>query len=325
MAKKRAVGVLLTETNQPEVPPAGQTQETVVALLSHQPSSRPNKRAQTSTTEPRLVDEEDTILPLSPPPSPQPERSDRNRAITDSDSVVAEKDHLMAFNLAKGVCLPADMRHHDHLTELKALCSSTKSMVLAIQKNHIAHKRVLELRKTTRQAMAEANEKAAELKVSQQKVAELETEVARLTGLVTSVDADKQKALAVMKDKYLRELAKLEAKKNAEITKLEKKLEDAEDRGFKEGEALYIKQCEAAKDLFFKCGWRAAVVQLSQGPETEVFNPPPYFIPSSMAEYAAAIQQKFLEEDEDEASTSPTPEVSIPPLPADADLSTELN
>ncbi|XP_028122413.1 uncharacterized protein LOC114319591 [Camellia sinensis] len=315
MAKKRAVRALLTETNQPEVPPAGQTQETVVARPSHQPSSsRPNKRARTSTTEPRLVDEEDTILPLSPPLSPQPERSDRassskwapkitfqNRAITDSDLVVAEKDRLMAFNLAKGVCLPADMRHHDHLTELKALRSSTKSMVLAIQKNHIAHKRVLELQKTTRQAMVEANEKAAELKASQQKVAELETEVARLTGLVTSVDADKQKALAVMKDKYLRELAKLEGKKSAEITKLEKKLEDAEDRGFKEGEALYIKQREAAKDLFFKCGWRAAVVQLGQGSETEVFNPPPYFVPSAMAEYAADIQQKFLEGDEDEA------------------------
>ena len=88
----------------------------------------------------------------------------------------------------------------------------------------------------------------------------------------------------MIKDKYLRELAKLEEKKNAEITKLEKKLEDAEDRGFKEGEALYIKQCEATKDLFFKCGWRGAVVQLGYGPETEVFNPPQYFIPSSLAE-----------------------------------------
>ena len=98
----------------------------------------------------------------------------------------------------------------------------------------------------------------------------------------------------MVKDKYLRELAKLEGKKNTKITKLEKKLEDAEDRGFKKEEALYIKQCEAAKDLFFKRGWRAGVEQLGHGPETEVFNPHPYFIPGSMTEYAAAIQQQFL-------------------------------
>ena len=69
--------------------------------------------------------------------------------------------------------------------------------------------------------MAEANEKAAELKKSQQKTVELEVEVVRLTGLVTSADVDKQKALAVMKDKYLRELAKLEGKKNAEVSACE--------------------------------------------------------------------------------------------------------
>ena len=74
-----------------------------------------------------------------------------------------------------------------------------------------------------------------------------------------------------MKDKYLRELAKLERKKNVEITELEKKVENAEDRGYKEGEATYILQCEAAKDIFFKCGWKAAVAQLGHGQETEVF------------------------------------------------------
>ena len=148
MAKKRAVRALLTETNPTEVPPASQTQETVVALPSQQPSSsRPKKRAQTTHTEQRLDDEDEIVVPQttlpSPPQSPQPEGSNRatfsklapkitfqNRAITDSDSVVAKNDHLMAFNLAKGVCLPADMRHHNHLIELKALRSSTKSMVL---------------------------------------------------------------------------------------------------------------------------------------------------------------------------------------------------
>ncbi|THG11146.1 hypothetical protein TEA_016389 [Camellia sinensis var. sinensis] len=317
--RTNSVRALLTETNQAEVPPASLPQKTVVALPTHQPSSsRPNKRARTSTTEPRLVDEEDTILPPSLLRSPQSERFDRansskwapkitfqNRAIRDTDSVVAEKDHLMAFNLAKSVCLLPDMEHHDHLPELKALRSSTKSMVLAIQKNHIALKRVLELQKTTRQAMAEVTEKTAELEEARKQLAELRTENGCLTGLVSSAEADKQKAAAVVKDKYLRELAKLKGKKNTEITKLEKKLEDAEDRGFKEGEALYIKQCEAAKDLFFKCGWRVAVAQLGHRPETEVFNPPPYFIPGSMTKYVAAIQQQFFQVEDDEEETEP--------------------
>ena len=45
--------------------------------------------------------------------------------------MVAEKDHILAFNLAKSVCLPKDMEHHNQLnTELKAIRSSTKSMIL---------------------------------------------------------------------------------------------------------------------------------------------------------------------------------------------------
>ena len=144
MAKRNRVRALLTETHQAEVPPPNQTQETVVALPSQQPSSsRPSKRARTTQTEQHLVDEDETILPPSPPPSPQPECSDRassskwapkitfqNREIQDTDSVVTEKDHLMAFNLAKSVSLPADMEHHKHLTELRAIRSATKSMVL---------------------------------------------------------------------------------------------------------------------------------------------------------------------------------------------------
>ena len=160
-----------------------------------------------------------------------------------------------------------------------------------MQKNLIAHKRVLELRNTATQAMAKVTEKSVELEEARKQLAELKSENGRLAGLVSSVDAEKQKAAAVIKDKYLRELAKLEGKKNAEIEEIMKKLEGAETRGFKEGEALYIKQCETVKDLFFKCGWRAVVTQLGHQPETEVYNPPPYFIPGSMAEYAATVQQ----------------------------------
>ncbi|GMP60529.1 hypothetical protein CsSME_00023356 [Camellia sinensis var. sinensis] len=217
----------------------------------------------------------------------------------------------MAFNLAKSVCLPADMEHHKHLTELRAIRSATKSMVLAIQKSHIAHKRVLELRKTTRQALAEVTEKTAELEQARQQIAELKFENDHLTGLVSSAEAEKQKAVAVIKDKYLRELAKLEGKKNAEIEHLKKSANDAELRGYKEGEATYIKQCEAAKDLFFKCDCRAAIEQLGHDSETEVFNALAYFIPSSMTEYAAALQQQFLEDSDDEEDTVPKDTLAV--------------
>ncbi|XP_028082365.1 uncharacterized protein LOC114283686 [Camellia sinensis] len=128
-------------------------------------------------------------------------------------------------------------------TELQAKTELPTQTV--IQKNNITHERVLELRKTTRQAMAEAEAKTAELNQSQQRTAELEAEITRLTGLVTSADTDKQRALTEMKDKYLRELAKLEGVKDAEIKVLKKKAEDAELKGFKAGEAAYIQQCQS--------------------------------------------------------------------------------
>lgn len=151
MAKRSRLKAMLTATTRAEVPQTGQTTEAVVALPSQQPSSsRQNKRARTSQTETRLVDEDETVLPPNPPPSiqpgPQSEQSDRtassskwapsltfnDRDITASDSVVSEKDHLMAFNLAKSVCLPKDMEHHykQFNTELKSIRSSTKSMIL---------------------------------------------------------------------------------------------------------------------------------------------------------------------------------------------------
>lgn len=71
-------------------------------------------------------------------------------------------------------------------------------------------------------------------------------------------------------------------------------------------EEAYILQCEVAKDLFFKCGWKATVAQLGHSQETEVFlHPLPYFTPSSMVDYANAIQQKFLQAEEDDASQEP--------------------
>ena len=87
----------------------------------------------------------------------------------------------------------------------------------AIQKNHITHRKVLELRKVTRQAAAEAEAKSAELEEARKDLAELRGEVGRLTGMVSSAEAEKQKTAIALKDKYLRELLKLERKKDAEI------------------------------------------------------------------------------------------------------------
>ena len=102
----------------------------------------------------------------------------------------------------------------------------------------------------------------------------------------------------------------IEGAKDAEITVLKKKAEDVVVKGFKDGEAAYIQQCEAAKDLFFKCGWRGAVEQLGCGPDTEVYNAPQYFIPASLAEYAASVQQQFLQGSDDEDEENFTPVVN---------------
>ena len=184
-------------------------------------------------------------------------------------------------------------------------------LLQAIQKSTIAHRQVMELRKKTRQAIKEAEAKATELTQSQQRTADLEAEVTRLTGLVASADGDKQRAVTEVKDKYLWEMAQLETKKNAEITELKEKVEGASKEGFKEVEAGYTLQCEAAKELFFKCGWRSAVEKIGCGPETEVYNAPEYFIPASLQDYADDIQKQFLgssddeEDDEDESTDTP--------------------
>ena len=115
-----------------------------------------------------------------------------------------------------------------------------------------------------------------------------------------------------MKDKYLRELLKLEKRKDTEISQLKKSAEVAEKEGYKQGykkaEEAYVKQCDAAKELFFKCGWRAAVEQRGHDQQAEVYNPPEYFIPKSLAAYADALQQEFLEDsDTEDSSAEATP------------------
>ncbi|GMP84046.1 hypothetical protein CsSME_00037731 [Camellia sinensis var. sinensis] len=138
--------------------------------------------------------------------------------------MVAKKDHMLAFNLSNGLYLPANMEHYDHLTKLKAIWLATKSMVLVSRaKSHIVHKRVLELRKTALLAITDADAKVAELKEVKAKLTELATENERLAELVNATGTDKQKAVTEKKDRYLRELAKLEKRKNTEVQELKRR------------------------------------------------------------------------------------------------------
>lgn len=143
-------------------------------------------------------------------------------------------------------------------------------------------------------------------------LAELNVEKEALRKLVHSVEMNKQKALAEKKDRYLCELTKLERSKNAEIKALEKKMEDAKNRGYAEGKQAYVQQCEVAKDIFFKFGQKAAAEQLSQEHDFDVFlNPPLHYIPSYIASYATAVQQKFLQIEEDSPGLSNVPSASV--------------
>ena len=78
----------------------------------------------------------------------------------------------------------------------------------------------MELRRNTSEAMAEAEAKTAELEEVRKQIAELRSENGRLTGLVSSAEAEKQKVAIEAKDKYLHLLAKIEKKKDTEITQL---------------------------------------------------------------------------------------------------------
>ena len=53
--------------------------------------------------------------------------------------------------------------------------------------------------------------------------------------------------------------------------------------------------------------------QLGCGSETEVYNAPQYFIPASLTQYAASVQQQFLESsDDDEEEPTDTSVGNVP-------------
>lgn len=124
--------------------PTGQT-EVVLALASEQPVGRPKKRSMKEKSRQNLIDEASTELgdqteqpqagktkgkgPATPPVW-TPEFTYQGRPVSAEDSVYADKDYSLGFNMTKGLILPADMKKHDELSDLKVLRSAAKSIVL---------------------------------------------------------------------------------------------------------------------------------------------------------------------------------------------------
>ncbi|XP_028090563.1 tropomyosin-like [Camellia sinensis] len=135
------------------------------------------------------------------------------------------------------------MKKHDELSDLKVLCSAAKSIVLAAQKNYLAHDRMIKVRQSLREAIAENKAQKAEiakLKAAQGAVA-AERDI--LSQKVDRANEDKQRAVQSTKARYLAELRKLcDANKVA----MDKAIEDTEDRGYAQGEKTYERQAYAS-------------------------------------------------------------------------------
>ncbi|GMP51934.1 hypothetical protein CsSME_00017965 [Camellia sinensis var. sinensis] len=340
MAKIRAIKSMITgeegESQPPEVTggtsstPAGQTKGAVLALASEQPAGRSKKMKRKEMTGQNLVDEDSTEVastetgdrteqPLAGkskgkgPATPlvwAPEFKYQGRAVSFEDSIYADKDYSLGFNLTKGLILPADMKKHDELSDLKVLRPAAKSIVLS-------------LRDAISENEAQKGE-IAKLKAAQEAV------VAERDTLLQKVDRaseEKQRAVKSTKAQYLAELRKL---RDAYKEERDKVVDEAEDRGYKQGEKTYERQVQATKDIFFQCGWKAAVEKVGLGQDAEMFvNPPAAYIPVYMQAYASATQNRLIaearKETEEEAAAAQqaeqtTAEVSQDDEVADRDV-----
>ncbi|GMP50132.1 hypothetical protein CsSME_00016871 [Camellia sinensis var. sinensis] len=326
MAKIKAIKSLITgEEDEPQnveaiggtssAPPV-QGDGAVLALASEQPAGRSKKRPRNEKIGPRLADEDSTDhistelgdqteqprASKSKGPAPPvwaPEFKYQGRAVSAEDSVYADKDYSLGFNLTKGLILPADMKKHDELSDLKVLHSAAKSIVLAAQKNYLAHDRMIKVRQSLRDAIAEnkaQKEEIAKLKAAQEAV-EAERDI--LSQKVDRANEDKLRAVKSTKARYLAELRKL---RDAHKAERDKAVDDAEDRGYAQGEKTYERQVQATKDIFFQCGWKAAVEKVGLGQDSDMFiNPSAAYIPVYMQAYSKATQNRLITDARKEA------------------------
>ncbi|GMP93199.1 hypothetical protein CsSME_00043141 [Camellia sinensis var. sinensis] len=327
MAKIRAIKSMITgEEGESQIPeatggtsstPAGQPEGAVLALASEQPAGLSKKWQRKEQIGPHLADEDSTdhvstelgdqteqpqtgrSKGPTTPPVWAPEFKYQGRAVSAEDSVYADKDYSLGFNLTKGLILPADMKKHDELSDLKVLRSTAKSIVLAAQKNYLAHDRMIKVRQSLRDAIAENKEQKAEiakLKAAQEAV-EAERDI--LSQKVDRANEDKLRAVKLTKARYLAELRKL---RDAHKAEKDKAVDDAEDRGYVQGEKTYEPQVQATKDIFFQCVWKAAVEKVSLGQDSDMFiNPPAAYIPVYMQAHSKATQNRLIAEARKEA------------------------
>ncbi|GMP48022.1 hypothetical protein CsSME_00015524 [Camellia sinensis var. sinensis] len=186
------------------------------------------------------------------------------------------------------------MKKHEELSDLKVLRSVVKSIVLVVQKNYLAHERMIAVRQSLWGAISDNKAKTAELTKLKAALEAAEAECDTLSQKVARAEEDKQRAVQLTKARYLAELHKLQ---DAHKVERDKAVDDAEDRGYAEGERTYERQVQTTTDIFFQCGWKAAVEKVGLGQDAEMFqNPPAAYIPAYMQAYASTAQKRLIEE-----------------------------
>ncbi|GMQ10457.1 hypothetical protein CsSME_00053451 [Camellia sinensis var. sinensis] len=223
MAKIRAIKSMITSEASDSQPleasvgtsfiPVVQEEGAVMALASEQATGRSKKRPRKNQTEQHLADEDSTEhasidlgdqteQPIIEPstgssalPVWSPELSYKGWVVSTVDLVYADKDYSLGFNMTKGLLLPADMKKHEELSDLKVLRSVAKSIMLVAQKNHLTHKRMIFVRKSLREAILDNKAKAAELQKLKAAQEESEVERDKLAERLSWADEDKQRAL----------------------------------------------------------------------------------------------------------------------------------
>ncbi|GMP48324.1 hypothetical protein CsSME_00015718 [Camellia sinensis var. sinensis] len=83
------------------------------------------------------------------------------------------------------------MKKHDELSDLKVLRSVVKSIVLAAQKNYLAHERMAAMRQSLRDAISNNKAKTAKLTEIKAALGAVEAERNKLSKQAARAEADK--------------------------------------------------------------------------------------------------------------------------------------
>lgn len=117
----------------------------------------------------------------------------------------------------------------------------------------MVHERMIYVLQSVREAIADNKSKTVELEKLKIAYETVLTERDLLDEKLAKAKEEKDKAVRAKNERYLAELPKLRAIHKAE---LKKEVDDAEDRGYVEGERVYGRQVAGTKDILFQCGWK---------------------------------------------------------------------